>query len=284
MVSTRSSQDSTSPTSEPKSNKRAGEKLSSPIAKRGKNVEEPTEKGQKTIEETMGNTVGDDTPEGASNESNDADRKADSVQEEDLQKREEAVKQREDAVLEKEKTNGGSENGATKDDGDVKASNRSQSNQKGAESEKNAFDKVKSDTNEVKQAAKEEQDEKTAEISKNNESIVDDKQREEIVPSSILEKGIIYFFFRGRVGAEEPQGIEDVARSYIVLRPLPLGAKIGSGPLQDSGNARLLALPKKMLPKSTKDRFLTFVEKTPVSIKDLREQFAGTEYSTKTVG
>lgn len=182
-------------------------------------------------------------------------------------------------------SNGGSEEDATKVDGDVKASKGSQDKQESTETpEKNAFDEVKADTNEVKQAAKEEQDEKTTEISKNAESIVADEKREKIMPSSILEKGIIYFFFRGRVGVEEPQGIEDVARSHIVLRPLLLGAKIGSGPLQDTGSARLLALPKKMLPKSTKDRFLTFVEKSPISIKDLRERFAGTEYATKTVG
>jgi hypothetical protein len=99
-----------------------------------------------------------------------------------------------------------------------------------------------------------------------------------------MEKGIIYFFFRGRVGVEDPQGIQDIARSYIVLRPLPLGAKIGDGPLQDDGKARLIALPKKMLPKSKSDRFLMFVENSSASIKDLRNQFSGNEYSTKTVG
>jgi hypothetical protein len=102
------------------------------------------------------------------------------------------------------------------------------------------------------------------------------------IPSSILEKGIIYFFFRPRVNITDPQGIEDVAHSYIVLRPLPLGAKLGEGPLEDAGNAHLLALPKKMLPKSGRDRFLVFVEKGEASIKELREGFAGNEYATKT--
>jgi hypothetical protein len=104
------------------------------------------------------------------------------------------------------------------------------------------------------------------------------------MPSSILEKGIIYFFFRGRVGVEDPQGIEDVARSYVVLRPLPIGAKLGEGPLEDSGKARLLALPKKMLPMSKQDRFLMFVEKPSAFIKDLRDQFASNDYATKTLG
>ena len=90
----------------------------------------------------------------------------------------------------------------------------------------------------------------------NGASIVHDADREQAVPSSILEKGVIYFFFRGRVGVDEPQGVQDIARSYIVLRPLPKGAKIGEGPMEDAGNNRLLALPKKVLPKSHRDRFM----------------------------
>lgn len=150
--------------------------------------------------------------------------------------------------------------------------------------EKNAFDDVKADKGEVNEAAKEEQERKSKEIATNNESVVQDDKREAEIPSSILEKGVIYFFFRGRVGTEDPQGLEDIARSYIVLRPLPLGAKLGEGPLEDTGNARLLALPKKMLPKSNRDRFLVFVEKAAASIKDLRAQFSGNEYATKTSG
>ncbi|KAF4624743.1 hypothetical protein G7Y89_g13427 [Cudoniella acicularis] len=152
------------------------------------------------------------------------------------------------------------------------------------EPEKNAFEEVKSDSADAKAAAQSEQEDKSADITANNASVVADADRDAAVSSSILEKGIIYFFFRGRVGIEDPQSLEDVARSYIVLRPLPIGAKIGEGPMQDDGRARLLALPKKMLPKSRRDRFLTFVEKSGVSIKDIREQFASSEYATKTSG
>lgn len=149
--------------------------------------------------------------------------------------------------------------------------------------EKNAFDEVKADTDDVKKAAKEEQESMSEEI-KNTDSVVEDDKRKAAIPSSILEKGIIYFFFRGRVGVEDPQGLADIARSYIVLRPLPLGAKIGEGPLEDSGNARLLTLPKKMLPKSRRDRFLVFVEQPNATIKDLKEHFASNDYATKTSG
>ena len=87
-------------------------------------------------------------------------------------------------------------------------------------------------------------------------AVIKDAGRESVVPSNILEKGMIYFFFRGRVGMNEPHGTQDIARSYIVLRPLPVGAKIGGGPMESSGKNRLLALPRKVLPQSGRDRFM----------------------------
>jgi hypothetical protein len=150
--------------------------------------------------------------------------------------------------------------------------------------EKSDFKGTDSTGDKLKGGVGKEQESKTESNTEHNESIIEDPKRQAAIPSSILEKGIIYFFFRGRVGIEDPQGIEDVARSYIVLRPLPIGARLGEGPLEDSSNARLLALPKKMLPKSHQDRFLMFVEKVKSSIRDLRDQFAGNEYATKTSG
>jgi hypothetical protein len=121
---------------------------------------------------------------------------------------------------------------------------------------------------------------------RHDESAIKDGAREEETPSSILEKGIIYFFFRARVNVEEPQDTNDIARSYIVLRPIPHGAKIGDGPIGDDGNCcRLLALPKKILPLSGKDRFMVFVEKAKVSSKELKDQFmSASDYATKTAG
>ncbi|KZF21800.1 hypothetical protein L228DRAFT_283929 [Xylona heveae TC161] len=118
-----------------------------------------------------------------------------------------------------------------------------------------------------------------------NGAIEESAMREEEVPSNVLEKGIIYFFFRGRVGIDDPKNVNDIARSYIVLRPLPQGAKLTEGPLEDLENNRLLALPKKVLPTSHRDRFLTFVEKANTTLKDLRENFiASSDYETKTAG
>ena len=119
----------------------------------------------------------------------------------------------------------------------------------------------------------------------NGKSAVDTSaEREHSTPSSILEKGIIYFFERGRVGIDEPSSPDEIARSYIVLRPIPHGAKLGEGPIGDEGRNRLLALPKKVLPKSPKDRFMTFVEKAMVSLEDLKTSMGSSDYATKTAG
>lgn len=105
------------------------------------------------------------------------------------------------------------------------------------------------------------------------------------VPSSILEKGIIYFFFRGRVDTPDPSTVNEIARSYILLRPLPKDASLSSGPIGDAGNSRLLAIPKKVLPQSGRDRWISFVEKSGVSFQELKDEFLSkSEYMTKTMG
>lgn len=109
-------------------------------------------------------------------------------------------------------------------------------------------------------------------------------RREDSTPSSILEKGIIYFFFRGRVNMKEPSNVGDIARSYIVLRPIPNGAKIGKGPIEDAGMNRLLALPKKVLPNSSKDKFMVFVEKANASLEEIKSSLGASDYMTKTAG
>lgn len=105
------------------------------------------------------------------------------------------------------------------------------------------------------------------------------------VPASILEKGIIYFFIRGRVGIENPGVVDDIARSHMILRPIEKDAKLGHGPIGDGGNTRLLALPKKVLPTSGKDRFMVFVEKSGASYEELKKDFLdSSDYQTKTAG
>ncbi|OTA54819.1 hypothetical protein K449DRAFT_469283 [Hypoxylon sp. EC38] len=109
--------------------------------------------------------------------------------------------------------------------------------------------------------------------------------RKSAVPSNILEKGIIYFFIRGRVGIDEPSSVDDIRRSYIVLRPIAKDAKLGEGTLDDAGNSRLIAIPKKVLPSSGRDRWIAFVEKSHASFKTLKDEFlSGSDYTTKTAG
>jgi len=108
----------------------------------------------------------------------------------------------------------------------------------------------------------------------------------ESIPTSIVEKGIIYFFFRGRVGIDEPSEVSEVARSYIILRPIANDAKLVSGgTIGDAGNSRLCAIPKKVLPQSGKDRWISFVEKTGASFQQLKDEFlTSNDYVTKTAG
>jgi hypothetical protein len=122
------------------------------------------------------------------------------------------------------------------------------------------------------------------EQSTTDSAVQETSTREESTPSSILEKGLIYFFFRGRVGIDQPSDVGEIARSYIVLRPIPHGAKLGEGPIGDDGTNRLLALPKKVLPASPKDRFMVFVEKANVAMEEIRSTLASSDYTTKTVG
>lgn len=158
------------------------------------------------------------------------------------------------------------------------------SSSKEEEPKKNGFDTMMDAS-----AGKEEDKNITAEgtgskVSAANNAVESSSQRAEATPSSILEKGVIYFFFRGRVGINEPSDVNEIARSYIVLRPMPHGANIGEGPIGDAKNVCMLSLPKKVLPVSPKDRFMTFVEKANVSMEDVKQQLSSSDYSTKTVG
>lgn len=134
------------------------------------------------------------------------------------------------------------------------------------------------------QDVKEEQTDSKAHIKSENGTAEPEKETTD-VPSSILEKGIIYFFIRGRVNVEKPHEVNDIARSFIILRPVAHDAKLSEGPLRDAGNTRILILPKKVLPSSGRERFLSFVEKSGASYDEIKGQFlAGEDYETKTKG
>lgn len=153
----------------------------------------------------------------------------------------------------------------------------------------NALDQVKADENDTGSTSKEqeEEDDKQDDAANANGkmAIEENEGRAQEQPSNILEKGIIYFFTRGRVGIDDPNSPQDLQRSYFVLRPLPAGAKLTDGAIQDDGNNRLIAVPKKVWPKSGRDKFMAFVEKGKTNMSTLKEEFfQGSDYSTKTTG
>ncbi|KAM0273985.1 hypothetical protein ACHAQH_008077 [Verticillium albo-atrum] len=128
-------------------------------------------------------------------------------------------------------------------------------------------------------------DKQTESKPKNIKNTAEKPHEDPDVPSSILEKGLIYFFIRARVNIDEPEQVNDIARSYFILRPLAKHARLADGPIGDAGNSRLLVLPKKVLPQSGRDRFMVFVEKSGASFKELKETFLqSAENVTKTQG
>ncbi|PTB69024.1 hypothetical protein BBK36DRAFT_1166896 [Trichoderma citrinoviride] len=149
-------------------------------------------------------------------------------------------------------------------------------------------EKDKGEESNTHQTKKEEQEESKADVKSENGTAGKakaDKDTDKNAPASILEKGIIYFFVRGRVDVDKPEDVDDIARSYIILRPIGHDAKLSKAPLADAGNTRIVVLPKKVLPSSGRDRFLAFIDKTGASYDEIKGQFlAGGEYETKTKG
>lgn len=157
--------------------------------------------------------------------------------------------------------------------------------EKGAEGNTNGEKTEPEPASKTDDAPQEKEETKTQEVPTEGDAVEISAEREKTTPSSILEKGIIYFFFRGRVGIDEPSDVNEIARSYIVLRPIPHGAKLGEGPMGDNGKVRVLALPKKVLPAGPKDRFMVFVDKANSNLEDIKKEFlSASDYTTKTAG
>jgi hypothetical protein len=102
------------------------------------------------------------------------------------------------------------------------------------------------------------QDHKTKQSTETKHHATEVEERDEDMPTSMMEKGLIYFFIRPRVNMTNPHAVEDMARTYIVLRPLPLTAKLTDDSIlaTESSKNRILALPKKVLPAGGQDRFM----------------------------
>lgn len=263
------------------SNKRKAEGSASSKSKRGK---KSNTKEQKTIEETMPDkeeeeVVKDVEMKDAAGSEKPAEEVVEKTEngapedaQQDLKDREDAVAAREDAMKEREEASKNEEGTSAADDkpDDEKSS-------------KKEDDSTMDDTGKVEPEDNAKSGNGVATIEEG--AVQESSERNDSTPSSILEKGIIYFFFRGRVGIDEPSEVGDLARSYIVLRPIPHGARLGEGAIGDAGNNRLLALPKKVLPKSPSDRFMIFVEKAKTSMDDIKNNhLTSSDYETKTAG
>ena len=114
---------------------------------------------------------------------------------------------------------------------------------------------------------------------------VDEAQVKQDKKSDILEKGLIYFFFRPRVGVDSVDSLADVQRSYILLHVLPEGGKLSTdAPYRaDSQDLRTIIVPKKKLP-STGDRFIGIVSKGDGKVGEVSNDLGQSTYETATRG
>ncbi|UUP16774.1 hypothetical protein [Nitratireductor thuwali] len=91
--------------------------------------------------------------------------------------------------------------------------------------------------------------------------------------TEILEQGDIFFFYRPRVEEENPQGLEDVQRFGMVLRP------------HGGDKVRLMVVGRKRLPDPDEhERHWGFVETVAKSAKDIEKDLREGTYETKTRG
>jgi hypothetical protein len=96
-----------------------------------------------------------------------------------------------------------------------------------------------------------------------------------MVAVHVLERGEIYFFYRPRVGHEGAQGLADVQRLYVILRP------------RDQRLYRLIIVPEKRLPATSGDddrRAWAFVEKVTRDPQEVEDALDPEAYDTKTRG
>jgi hypothetical protein len=97
----------------------------------------------------------------------------------------------------------------------------------------------------------------------------------------ILEKGLIYFFYRPKVDSEEVKGIEDVAKLYLLLSPQ------GFEKYEErKAKKRMIAISKKKLPQfKDHGKYWGFIVKASDKMEDItNSELEEKEYSTKTRG
>ncbi len=94
-------------------------------------------------------------------------------------------------------------------------------------------------------------------------------------PAETIERGSIYFFYRPRVGEEEPASKRDIQRLYMVLSP------------DQQERYRLSIIGQKQMPEPTrsgKQRYWGFVDKVRKDPQSIKNALSEETYSTKTRG
>eukprot|EP00457_Paulinella_chromatophora_P006011 gb/GEZN01006029.1/.p1 GENE.gb/GEZN01006029.1/~~gb/GEZN01006029.1/.p1 ORF type:complete len:345 (+),score=56.70 gb/GEZN01006029.1/:115-1149(+) len=102
----------------------------------------------------------------------------------------------------------------------------------------------------------------------------------------ILERGMIYFFYRPKVMLDHAESIDDVQRFYIVLSPFALRDE-ASGKLLSKTNLkkRLLVMSRKRLPAAARhERCWCFVDHVDDTVEELHKVLEAKDYHTKTRG
>lgn len=91
--------------------------------------------------------------------------------------------------------------------------------------------------------------------------------------SQMLEEGDIFFLYRPKVEEHEPQGLGDVQRFHVVMRP------------KGGGKLRLCVIGRKRLPAAEEhERVWGFVDAVTESSQELESRLQEVEYETKTRG
>jgi hypothetical protein len=93
------------------------------------------------------------------------------------------------------------------------------------------------------------------------------------IDEEIIETGDIYFAYRPRVGESEAEGLDDVQRFFMVLKP------------QGGAPFRLAVLGRKRLPEAERhERVWGFIDKVAKSGSAIEAEFKEYHYDTKTRG
>jgi hypothetical protein len=92
--------------------------------------------------------------------------------------------------------------------------------------------------------------------------------------SKIIERGNVYFLYRPKIGKFAPEGPEDIQRFYMVLKP------------NRKKIFRLMVVAQKKLPSSESDsrKYWGYVERIDRSPQEVKKDFAGRVYATRTAG